>query len=1516
MSEEINIKEVLLSCYSKTDDESQACIMLIDCLQQACKSTESYISNVTKELLGVLESGTVAAEGYKASLWKTPDAEWVKNNIVAIQEYYLGNLYAIFGDTSKAFIVRASKKGFRIANINDSVANNEFIKQQRDMLLSVMGKRIQWIEEKTLWQACVRNTICLLYPELFDLSSQESAEKGPFAQFKEKLQQYKDFFKSLQATFNTCVCERCADWVTKKPLGVFYIHDCNLYVKTVNIENNTLVFKDVDLQANLFPRLSDNLIGLCCVLDKYAVETYGKELQYNTVKVLNELSIQGLFPKLGYTYLPALQCCLRNGISITVKDVFLQEKNIWSINIQVSNTKLSIANLQTCLFDLFLYRLYIENKTMQLQKKALDTELLLITDETFNSKTMLEKQTKTLAVAKNFIRKYSTSLFYGYSFMGGSDAQIEYLAVFGGDVTENKVTPKNLTQSLQETVETEAGPETQAKLWFGKDMSIMEVLPDAAKLLTLYGNFITDVMVYYQKADFGYEANHRLYNNGINKKTPICLGKLIDGGDFDTYDCMHNNQVGGLAIIAGSRSGKGVCTNNLIGSLFARGYSIAYFDCKPEQALALWGFEKKFNQKFANVLKRPLRLVCLDMVEPMMSTFDATIECRRPPRMVAVHNIPTFYNTEEFKTFCAENSFTTIATKDRLFNTIRFLKGIHLVACLVNLKAHQTAIYQEVSDYCKQKTGKPLTQEYTHVFIDELGKQHTQTNALWIEIYAIVKKLKALAEKTKTKLDTKYDTPEKQKNKQDQYEADSTYLNTLLMYLGYFNNVLRRYAPYGCNGFGLSKTGQAYIHSDIIDMFINMTTDAIKANVRFTAITQTACNKDGDYLPFGLYKQFTKWNLITGANYASENAKLSPFLLSESSDMKKDSENYEKISKQVQLTAGNLSVKFPNLPKGEDGIMGYFTYRKTPASAITVFKTYLTLVENDYEVAKEAGAGPYGLSLGDEGVANLLINTKNSTLRDYILKNNIYSDYENKVLNSEIGFGGATEWLIQKATNGDAEKLQELVDGINTLYNEMLSLLNYTQEKYGKPVYATLEEYFTDMSYDSMYSVDENGVMSVPTYIEGISSKKGDDTSNTTELYTDFYTNDNYAYVSEEEAVESTEHTNASTESVNQESNISNVNDNKTSATSAMYTDEIQIGLQGEEATLAVDTQDNLYNNVDINEYDSIVQPVSQSMSQPAPKSTQSMPAETQQALENFAQNSKAFNSVPQNANTQVLNDATAEMFTFNMEKPTMGTVYTREQLTKVLAKFINNATGNDKTVVYNFKLDDVGHIYINGMLIAPKITKDVLQTIPPVLRNSIANGVWGDFFDFRRLYQYKNLRTLDLSGDRVTTAGKEMGLDDKWHLLVTPRNKRKYFPMLEHLIINGEEITTDTPRSLGSRLSEIALDCKENAGFGGLATKIWQKSPIKTCCKALGYGVGLKVFWGVASLLGPVGLIAAGLGTAAVALKEYDNYKAERGQTSNGANNTSFDASMSTPKGIRRKTKKKNKDNDVNTSD
>lgn len=103
----------------------------------------------------------------------------------------------------------------------------------------------------------------------------------------------------------------------------------------------------------------------------------------------------------------------------------------------------------------------------------------------------------------------------------------------------------------------------------------------------IYLNFVVDAQSYYNAPLFAYEALPILKEQGIDLSwNNILIGKNIkDEYVFGKFGAQQKTMYN---ILAGSGSGKGVMTLNLLASALAANMPVIYGDCKPDMARVLW----------------------------------------------------------------------------------------------------------------------------------------------------------------------------------------------------------------------------------------------------------------------------------------------------------------------------------------------------------------------------------------------------------------------------------------------------------------------------------------------------------------------------------------------------------------------------------------------------------------------------------------------------------------------------------------------------------------------------------------------------------------------------------------------------------------------------------------------------------------------------------------------------------------------------------------------------------------
>jgi hypothetical protein len=111
--------------------------------------------------------------------------------------------------------------------------------------------------------------------------------------------------------------------------------------------------------------------------------------------------------------------------------------------------------------------------------------------------------------------------------------------------------------------------------------------------------YVFDENAYKNEILFSYKAYEKLINSGLQPSAKnVVVGRGLNGEDItENFDDEGNILIG---IIAGSRSGKGVVTLNILASLYADDCPVFYLDFKPDMSATLWDMEKSLNARGHN----------------------------------------------------------------------------------------------------------------------------------------------------------------------------------------------------------------------------------------------------------------------------------------------------------------------------------------------------------------------------------------------------------------------------------------------------------------------------------------------------------------------------------------------------------------------------------------------------------------------------------------------------------------------------------------------------------------------------------------------------------------------------------------------------------------------------------------------------------------------------------------------------------------------------------------------------
>lgn len=1132
--------------------------------------------------------------------------------------------------------------------------------------------------------------------------------------------------------------------------------------------------------------------------------------------------------------------------------------------------------------------------------------------------------TPIISIAKNK-DKAMQSIYKYYVYMLHSNGDSDVVAMFAGDTDAIQRVIDKLSRTLllcyavtsaessdigvaayihsrtkaplfgEYLTRTGANNDTNAQRYYRTSADRVLCSPDTWQMGKLVFTLHSDKVLYFTQTDFGYKANHRRYEHAPLKLSAAgnggpLLGRTISGEDFCPGDWLSNAYLG-LAIFAGSRSGKGVLTNNIISTLLASGSGVIYIDSKPEQARAIWGFERFYNTKAQGT---PLKLLAVDWNAPIAeygnNDFGALIAQRKQEELAALDrtsptyneevnaiesryvsqgndnndipmhgctyataNIPAFFSEQWFIDYCKNVGAAKVCTPE-FFNALRVLKLLHLIVSDGLIRAGIPNNPEVGPLY----GGRVDLNRYGYVIWDELQKTTGTFGPILSQLYPLVKALTT-------------DTAKKRKNgDSDDNLPTLAQLETAQRYVSRIHTL---YNIFNATGTG-TETGA--VRSELISGFSDFNTFAKTSNIKFIFISQNAPQKINIPYPVGLYTLFKSCGLLVGRNgYIGSTNEFA----------------YDTTIDCAPLVNGNVAAVCPSA--GDVSVSGYFTYRSNgdPASA-KVFKSFLTLLENDIapmtcpdnvkEVANftqdtrgqyiDKNGGCCGLGDGSGVVINTIGRIPQDA-REAVIKNDCYK--ADGTRNEELGFIGSTYALMQMASVNNHIELDALATNINKFYEELLYVVNANFKMAGVTTeYDSIEAYIGDMSYEAL--------LSYATY--RLNPPK-DTLNDTTEQSTG--TDKPSAHAVGEVFMVNTDDADDvddvdGTIDENIDDHTEEVTDENVSETETEQFGDFEPTVFDTSSDTSTETAtDMTTETIDTSSDTATVQNVAPSQRRQTPKTTYGQ------------QNTQA---TPKPANTATtpaapvvpvasevygdVDEYTKVAFQQAAKHGITGKLASRKQLTEFLRRCIKSFVSDDYSLITAVKIDDVGHLYINETLIQPR-TQELGQNIPAAMKSRLDRGCWGDLFCANSLFAYRNMQSLDVATDRVTTFAYELGVNEIGDVL-KPRYQRANFPYLTQLYISGSPYTPQTAcvSTLADKLSAI-IDRDTPQGTGRIsnaATSLWQNCrPLRFVTKVFGYSAGLKVAWAGAALFGPVGLAIAGLGTAALAFTEYDSFKQSR---------------------------------------
>ena len=251
------------------------------------------------------------------------------------------------------------------------------------------------------------------------------------------------------------------------------------------------------------------------------------------------------------------------------------------------------------------------------------------------------------------------------------------------------------------------------------------------------------------------------------------------------------------------------------------------------------------------------------------------------------------------------------------------------------------------------------------------------------------------------------------------------------------------------------------------------------------------------------------------------------------------------------------------------------------------------------------------------------------------------------------------------------------------------------------------------------------------------------------------------------------------------------------------------------------------------------------------------------------------------------------------------GTMIGLDNMTTIIMTCISEHFGGDLTKLNKFGVTDKGEIFINNELFRInnmiELTPEQLAKVPNAYVNQVKAGNWGCMFDYSKIHKFTNLIELDLSraNNSLFDAMKDLRIaKGNWGKLFKSMpslmqidlpegvmNRENYtawgkFKNMAHYVTASKEAQAKRiPMSeMGSR-NAIPPAPKQKIDIeGGVNTfknsVLWQNPVPRTLIKTFGYGVGVPMYWGLMTALGPFGLVMGAVGIGALAHHEIKHYK------------------------------------------
>lgn len=251
------------------------------------------------------------------------------------------------------------------------------------------------------------------------------------------------------------------------------------------------------------------------------------------------------------------------------------------------------------------------------------------------------------------------------------------------------------------------------------------------------------------------------------------------------------------------------------------------------------------------------------------------------------------------------------------------------------------------------------------------------------------------------------------------------------------------------------------------------------------------------------------------------------------------------------------------------------------------------------------------------------------------------------------------------------------------------------------------------------------------------------------------------------------------------------------------------------------------------------------------------------------------------------------------------GTKIGFDNMSTIIMTCISEHYGGDLSKISSLGIDDNGQIFINKSLFKISnminLSTDQLAKVPGAYVNQVKAGNWGCMFDYSRIYELYGLVELDLSKapNAMFDAMKDLHISKgNWgklfkkmsnlacvHLPEGTATRENYsawgkFKSMSHYVSASREAQTHQMAipdmqhtSIINKPPKQKIDIE-----GGINTfknsVLWQNPVPRTLIKTFGYGVGVPMYWGLMTALGPIGVVMGAVGVGALAHHEIKHYK------------------------------------------